>query len=152
VVTLVIAIIGAATGVASLAWNVISWKRQGPLIRVQATCSGRGPAMKITGIVRNKGRFDATLESAWFRWLAAPQGTGAGASPGRPIQVAIPAANIADMTLSSPLPAESGTEFTITGIGQIDLGLEVALHDRRQVAIMITTASGRQTKKVIRYA
>jgi hypothetical protein len=143
-VTLVLAIIGAVTGVVSLAWNVISFRRQGPVIKVRATCTGRGAAMKVTGTVRNTGRLDATLAAAEFQWSPPLQGAsriGLSWDFGPPIKVAIPQAYVTNLTFDTVLRADSGKEFVITDAGKIDPGLEAALHDHRRVAIVIRTAS-----------
>jgi hypothetical protein len=42
----------------TLAWNIISSQRQGPVIKIRATCSGRGNDMKVSGLLLNTGRFD----------------------------------------------------------------------------------------------
>ena len=155
-VTLVLSIIGAATGIAALAWNIISFRLEGPLISIRATCSGRGADLKIAGTVRNRGRFDANLESAWLCWSGPPKQIVR--SPGSPTWVAsamsveIPSTNITNLTIPGLLPAENGQEFVITDIEPIDIGLTVALHDRRVVVFEIRTASGRRVKKTIRYA
>jgi hypothetical protein len=138
--TLIIAIVGAATGITSLAWNIISSQRQGPVIKIRPTCSGRGDDMKVSGIVRNTGRFDANLESLWFGWPSSPSGPGL--TSGKLIRGQVPATRIEGIKIPGPMPAESGEEFTITGIDKIDPGLSVALHDRRQVVLQVRTASG----------
>jgi hypothetical protein len=148
VTTLIIAIVGAATGVASLAWNIISSRREGPIIKIRATCSGRGDEMKVSGLVSNAGRFDANLESVWFGWPSAATSPSGG---GRSMSGQVPTARIAGIQIPGPMPAESGQEFTITGIDKIDPGLSVALHDRRQVALVVRTASGKRGKKYIKY-
>lgn len=151
--TLVVAIIGAVTGVASLAWNVMSFRRQGPVIKVQATCIGRGPAMKITGTVRNTGRLDAALGPARFEWDAPLRGVAAwtGLTSPPAITAMIPQANITNLLFGDPLPAASGREFVISDVGQIDPGLGVALHDQRRVKLIITTAS-KAVRKPVKYA
>jgi hypothetical protein len=35
--------IGAATvALVSLGWNIVAWRRQGPVLRLRAKCAGRG--------------------------------------------------------------------------------------------------------------
>jgi hypothetical protein len=148
--TLIIASIGAATGITSLVWNIVSSQRQGPVIKISATCSGRGEEMKVSGTIRNAGRFPANLDAMTFEWpTAASQSYGGG---GTRIRSAIPPANIEGIEIPGPMPAESGSEFTISGIDKIDIGLSIALHDRRGVVLRVQTAAGKRAKKSIKYA
>jgi hypothetical protein len=131
----------------SLGWNVIAWRRQGPLVKVLAACAGRGDQMKVSGRIANLGRFDAHIESATFRWLASAQGN---TVPKR-LSCDLPATHIQGMTLPLPLASQTGHEFTVIDLEGIDLGLAVALHDRRQVTLTFCSASGKQAKRTIKY-
>jgi hypothetical protein len=51
-----------------------------------------------------------------------------------------------------PLAAQAGHEFTVIDINGIDLGLAVALHDRRLVKLIFQSASGKVAKRTIKYA
>jgi hypothetical protein len=157
VLTLVLSSIGAASGVISLAWNIISSRRAGPLIDIEAACSGSGADMKVTGSVLNQGRFDAHLKSVLFGWVPGLQGASlqtGGLTWGysSAIWVEIPPANIANLAIPGLLTAENGQEFVITGLDRIHIGLEVALHEHRRIVMAIRTASGKQTSAVIKYA
>ena len=142
VAALIIAIVGAVTGVASLCWNIASWQRSGPIVRVQATCSGRGDDMKVYGTVSNTGRFDASLSQLGFGWYL--RGTW--------ISVPIPAERVDGLEIPSALPAQNQAEFVITGVASLDPGLSAALHDRRRVEIGFTTGSGKPAQTEIKYA
>ena len=43
------------------------------MIKVRATCTGRGGDMKVNGRLSNQGRFDAQLDNCYFAWLGAPR-------------------------------------------------------------------------------
>lgn len=142
------AIGSAAVAVASLGWNVVAWRRQGPVLRVRATCTGRGNDMQISGSVRNTGRFDAHIQRAEFRWMAS---SGASGSGGPTVSCDLPADHIDGLNLPAPLLAQAGCEFTVTDLNGIDLGLSVALHDRRPVTLKFHTASGKTAKGKVKY-
>jgi hypothetical protein len=143
------AIGGGGIALLSLGWNVIAWRRQGPVVKVQATCSGRGADMKISGSIRNEGRFDAHIERAWLGWLSSS--TTANTS-GRPLSCPLPPTHLQGASLPQSLPAQTGSEFTVVDVSAIDPGLNVALHDHRDVTLAFRTASGRTAKARIRYA
>jgi hypothetical protein len=142
---------GAAVALASLGWNITAWYRQGPVVKLRVTCSGRGAQMKISGRVTNTGRFDARIESASLHWTSSPQ-SGNALVPPTSLWCELLADHIEGLTLGQPLPAQSGEEFVINDINGIDLGLAVALHDRRHVTLAFRTASGRKAKKTIKYS
>lgn len=73
VTTLVIAIIGAITGVAALAWQVITWRQSGPVVVVTATQAfptyGPGvgePHVNVTA--SNSGRSPVTVKGWGLRF------------------------------------------------------------------------------------
>jgi hypothetical protein len=141
VATLIIAIIGAVTGITSLCWNIASWQRSGPVIEVQVTCSGRGDEMKISGIVKNTGRFDGYLVAAWFgfwvrrKWL----------------DIELPADRIDGLEIPGSLSAQKHAEFKIAKIADVDPGLSAALHERREVWLLISTGSGKRAESKVLY-
>lgn len=145
-----IAIAGAAVAAAALAWNIIAWRRQGPVIRVRAVCTGRGHAMKITGSLSNKGRFDAYIQGAVLRWASFQSNPAIGSS-GNMIQVDVPSGQLVGIAAGASLPAQSGVEFTVEQVADIDPGLSVALHDRRQVSLAFRTATGKRAKRTVKY-
>src|SRR2546430_11148269 len=75
------AIGSAAIALTSLGWNIFAWRRQGPVIRLRATCTGRGDQMKISGRIFNQGRFDAQVESGSFQWRSSAQAPAGGVVP-----------------------------------------------------------------------
>jgi hypothetical protein len=143
-----IAIAGLVVAAVSLGWNVFMWRRQGPVLRVKATCTGRGSEMKISGIIRNVGRYDAQIDRVWVQWTSTSPG---GTASGQQISTWIEAEHISGVTLKMELPAQRGYEFTVTGIYEIDRGLDAALHDRRRAQIGFVTATGKKAGGTIRY-
>ena len=148
-----IAIGGAAVAATSLGWNVFSWRRQGPVVKVSVTCTGRGDDMKLSGSIRNQGRFDAHIERAAFGWYSSPRSSVPNAQ-GVALRCDVPAEFIKGVTLPLPLPlpAEAGKEFTIVNIPKIDPGLSAALHDCRGVGLIFYTASGKRARAQVKYA
>ncbi len=145
-----IAIAGAAIAAASLAWNIIAWRRQGPVIKVSATCTGRGDDMKIMSSLSNKGRSDAYVQGATLTWASSQSNLGT--SSGRTmIHVDLLQDRITGIALGASLPAQRGAEFAVTQVASIDPGLSVALHDRRQVILKFRTATGRTAKRTVKY-
>ncbi len=66
--------IGSATiALGSLGWNIAAWWRQGPVLKVSATCRGRSPEMKLSGRIWNIGRGEARVERAQFAWEVSTQ-------------------------------------------------------------------------------
>jgi hypothetical protein len=147
-----IAIASTVIAAASLTWNVIAWRRQGPVIKVRATCTGRGDDMEITGSLSNKGRFDARIQAATLTW-ASFQTNPATLSGRTMIRIDLSPDRITGINLedAAPLVAQSGTEFTVTRVASIDPGLTVALHDRRQVILTFRTATGKTAKTTVKY-
>jgi hypothetical protein len=145
-----IAIAGIAIALFSLGWNIFTWRRQGPVLKLKAKCSGRGSDMTIAGRISNIGRLDAQIETGMFEWLV--PGTGSG-TPSSPIKLRcdLPSANIQGITLPHSLSAEKGTEFKVDLASQIDPGLTSALHDHRDVYLIFQTATGRKAKGKINY-
>jgi hypothetical protein len=140
--------IGSGTvAIMSLGWNIIAWRRQGPMVKVRATCAGRGDQMKISGRIYNSGRFDAQIESATFRWLS---WSGSNSAP-RKLTCELQANHVQGITLPLPLPAESGHEFTVIDLNGVDPGLMVALHDARSATLTFRSASGKHAKTRIKY-
>jgi hypothetical protein len=140
---LIVAIVGATTGIASRGWNMITWRRQGPALKAKAEVVGRGDQMVITGSLRNVGRLDATVTKIILGWLS---------TAGRRVRIELaPDGHLTGMDIPHPLPAQAGTEFTITDIEAIDPGLYLVLHDSRPVAIIFITATGTEAKAQIKY-
>jgi hypothetical protein len=145
-----IAIASATIAAASLAWNIVAWRRQGPVLTVRAACTGRGNDMKITGSLSNKGRFDAYIQNATVTWASA-QSSSSTWSGKTMIRIDVPASQLTGITLGTSLPAQSGAEFAVTQVADIDTGLSVALHDRRQVILAFRTATGKMAKRTVKY-
>ena len=145
---LIVAIVGAATGIASLGWNMIAWRRQGPALVGEAKVVGRGDQMIITGRLRNVGRMDATVNKITLSWLS-PAGSWA-TRPAR-LRIELVDGHLKGMDIPHPLPAQAGTEFTIADIEAIDPGLYLALHDGREATIRFITASGAEARAKIKY-
>src|SRR4051794_8825481 len=64
--TRVLAVIGAGTGVASLLWQVVTWRQAGPLVRVDAIFALRPDeenALRLIVTAYNSGRADAQLRT-----------------------------------------------------------------------------------------
>jgi hypothetical protein len=144
-----IAIAGWATAAAALGWNILSWRRQGPVIKVRAVCSGRGDDMKVSCSVRNQGRFDAHIERISVGWAASPA---SGQTRGAVIVLGLTPEHIEGVTVAFPLAAQTGKEFTVVGIAKFDPGLSAALHDRRDASVAVLTASGKWARGRVRYA
>jgi hypothetical protein len=141
-----IAIAGLVIALFSVCWNIFAWRRQGPVLKLKAKCSGRGNQMAIAGRISNIGRSDAQIEKGMFEWMA-PTGGGS-----RKIRCDLPDDNIRSMTLPLSLASEKGTEFKIDLAIAIDQGLSSALHDHRLVTLIFRTATGRRAKARIKYA
>ena len=60
VASLILGITGAVTGIAALAWQVVSWTRSGPVVTLIARRHGRYEAEVIA---RNSGRGPVSVES-----------------------------------------------------------------------------------------
>jgi hypothetical protein len=145
-----IATAGIVIALFSVGWNIFTWRRQGPVLKLKAKCSGRGNDMTIAGRVSNIGRLDAQIETGMFEWTV--PGTSSGPS-GSPIKLRcdLPSANIQGMTLPYSMSAEKGTEFKVDLVSQLDQGLTSALHDHREVYLIFRTATGRRAKGKIKY-
>ena|SRR5258708_7820020 len=63
---LIVAIVGASTGLAALAWNVISWQRQGPSVTLDAWFENGD---RVTARAWNTGRSDAHISGFGFTWF-----------------------------------------------------------------------------------
>jgi hypothetical protein len=140
-----LAIVGLLLGVGSLAWNIFSWRRGGPTLKLKAKCSGRGVAMSIAGNVRNIGRSDAELEKATFSWDV-PTGGGS-----KRLRRDAPDQFITGITLPQTLAAEKGKEFKFVSLRDLDPGLDAALHEQRAAYLTFHTASGRKARGRIKY-
>jgi len=105
--------------------------------------------MKISGRISNSGRFDAHIDSATFNWRSSPEGSVAGS---KALSCDLSADHIQGIALPLHLPAQTGQEFAVTDLREVDLGLAVALHDRRLVTLTFRTASGKKAKARIKYA
>lgn len=141
-----IAIGSSLIAIASLMWNIIAWQRQGPVVRFKARCEGRKSDMKISGRIFNRGRFDAQIERVQILWYAQ-----LGGSASRPVSADVPSDHIEGISLPLSLPAQKGHEFTIVNLEIIDPGLNVALHDFRDVRLIFRTASGKSVKSRVTY-
>lgn len=117
---------------------------------MKATCTGRGGEMKVSGSIRNVGRHNAQIDRVWVQWTSASASGSSGAS-GQQLSTWIDAEHISGVTLQLELPAQRGYEFTVTGIYEIDRGLDAALHDRRRARIGLVTATGKRAGSTIRY-
>ncbi len=137
-VALVVAIVGAATGVVSLGWNVVNARQQGPVIKFSATYAGSGDAVIIYGNVRNTGRFDAYLLCAVLLW---PKGG----------HIAVPPDHVTAGEIPGPLPAQRSQDFSITGVASIDPGLSAALRDYLPVQLSFVTESGQVRMRTVKY-
>jgi hypothetical protein len=63
---LIVAIVGATTGLAALAWNVISWRRQGPSVTLDAWFE---IGDRVSATAWNTGRSDAHISHFTFMWF-----------------------------------------------------------------------------------
>ena len=73
------------------------------------------------------------------------------ATNGPRLSLWVPGEFIEGITFGMTLTAQSGHEFTVPRIPDVDPGLSVALHDRREVTIGFTTATGKRARKKIKY-
>jgi len=60
VASLILGIIGTVTGIGTLAWQVVTWTRSGPVVTLIASRAGRYEA-QVTA--RNSGRGPVSVES-----------------------------------------------------------------------------------------
>ncbi len=72
VAALVLGIVGAVTGVAALAWQVITWTKSGAVVKVtanQAFLASGGPAEQFLNVTaRNTGRSPVTVKGWGLRF------------------------------------------------------------------------------------
>jgi phosphatidylserine/phosphatidylglycerophosphate/cardiolipin synthase-like enzyme len=61
VAALILGIVGSVTGISSLIWQVISWRRAGPVVRLSASSSFFKSGIAITAF--NTGRSDVTVNN-----------------------------------------------------------------------------------------
>jgi hypothetical protein len=136
------AIGSAVAAFSSLGWNIFAWVRQGPVLRLRASCAGRGDKMKISGRISNSGGTDAHLESGLFRW-----------EPGlfKELTCPLPADHLEGMTLPTTLAVQTAREFTVFDLSGIDPGLAAHLHNRRLATLRFKTQSGKVTSAGIKY-
>jgi hypothetical protein len=104
--------------------------------------------MRISGSIRNMGRFQAHVEKARFGWRSSSESN----SASKPLSCELPTEHVLGATLPLELPAQTGQEFTVVDLGGVDLGLSVALHDRRSVSLAFHTATGKKARAMIRYS
>jgi hypothetical protein len=104
--------------------------------------------MKISGRIVNVGRLDAHIEGAVFRWNSSSDD---GLMRVTALACGLPDDHVQSMTLPLALPAQTGSEFSVVDLNGVDLGLAVALHDRRNVALVFRTASGKSIRGRIKY-
>ena len=136
------AIGSAVAAFSSLGWNIFAWVRQGPVLRLRATCTGRGDRMRISGRISNSGGTDAHLESAWFHWSYRMF---------QRLRCPVPADHIDGMTLPMTLATQRACEFDVIDLSGIDPGLAALLHSRRLAILRFRTQSGKVTSAGIRY-
>jgi hypothetical protein len=110
---LIVAIVGAATGLAALVWNVVSWQRQGPNVTLQAWFSDD----QVAAYIWNTGRADAHITHLQFRWLGPDDALDD-----------ICFANVAASNVTPPdyrhVPANGGSvHITITNLADVSGGL-----------------------------
>ncbi|MGB3440830.1 MAG: hypothetical protein WBA97_18940 [Actinophytocola sp.] len=141
----VIAIGGAMLAAASLLWNIVAWRRQGPVVRVEATCSGRGNEMKIQGRIFNKGRLDAQVIRVSAGWGISSENVRFGP------KADISAKYVNGLNFPMLIEAQRGYDFTIEPIPEVDAGLSSALHDNRSAQLRFHTASGRVARAKIKF-
>jgi hypothetical protein len=74
IVSLILGAIGAVAGMGALAWNVVAWRRSGPVVTVVGDWDSSGPGVTV----RNSGRAPATISEWGFHRgplkLRAPDG------------------------------------------------------------------------------
>jgi hypothetical protein len=69
-------IAGAVSGFGALAWSVISWRREGPVLKATAHVVEHGLKLEIVGRVVNRGRLQATVTDIQIMY-AMPHGSSA---------------------------------------------------------------------------
>jgi hypothetical protein len=91
--------------------------------------------MKISARVNNAGRFDSFIADAELQWAAAADGTNAA----KKFRRDIPAGHAPGLTTwERALPAQTGFEFTIVNLRELDPGLDLALHEGRWAKLILT--------------
>lgn len=138
-------IVGAVSGLGSVAWNVRSWKREGPLLRVTARVSGRGDDMIVRGMIRNAGRFETTVTDVYIIWaqhdamkVMREKGVSEAVS-----SVQVPTdGHLLSMMLPQVIKAQSRVEFTITAISAIDPRIPRDVEADAILRVTFETAAG----------
>jgi hypothetical protein len=143
-----IAIVAALVALGTLGWNIYTWKRQGPVLKVRATCNGRGTAMAISANVFNAGRFDSFIAGATLQWAASAEGM----NTPKTFSCDVPAEYVPGLdTFQRPLQAQTGFEFTIVNLRELDPSLDLALHEGRSAKLIVRTATGAKASGKIKY-
>lgn len=104
---LIVAIVGAATGIAALGWNVITWGRQGPVVSLDAWFLPTDKGSEIYGTVWNSGRSDAHIHHFRVMWTAT------GSDHEETSRANVPLKNVEMRPHGGPIPANGSAQFTI---------------------------------------
>jgi hypothetical protein len=138
---LIVAIIGAATGVVALAWNVATWRRQGPMVTLDAWFSGGN---EITATAWNTGRSDAHIAHFSFMWT--------GTEPDDEEETLF--ANVSSDNVQindDSVPAHGSAHLRILHLEQILGGLLLALENHGKVMLVARTGPREQVTTLVRY-
>ncbi len=133
----------AAIALGSLGWQVYSWRRAGPIVRVRAWCAGRGKDMRLGGTLVSAGRAEARVVRASFEWFAGAQGTGM-----RKVSLPLPADHLDGIDFPLPMPVQTDYEFSIKDLSGVDPGLWTALHESRPVKIVFHQPTARASATI----
>jgi hypothetical protein len=120
-----IAIAGAATSASALFWQITSWKRSGPLIRVDAIfiLERIDPTLKLVVTAYNSGRADAQLRTVHVK-VARPGELGYPLTGYFPLPVTLPAGHSQRLVSERPIRLSLVDGFRGQGDPlQIDVGL-----------------------------
>jgi hypothetical protein len=135
-----IALGASAIALVSLGWQVYSWRRTGPVVKVRATCTGRGKDMTLGGTVVSAGRAEARVVRASFEWFAWSSG---GGSATRKVTCPLPADHLDGIAFPLVMPVQTDYEFSVKDLATVDPGLWAALHESRPVKIVFHQPTGR---------
>jgi hypothetical protein len=135
--------VGAVTGMASFYWNVHSWRREGPVLRVTARLDTHDEELTIRGAIRNAGRFEATITGAYLDWM--PDDVTKPMKErvlGGYVEIEVPGRHFVGMKFPQVIKGQSGAEFMIVDLDDLHPDLLYGIAADAILRITFETAVG----------